>query len=265
MKRFRWKGWSLHVGTVLGFPLEIHASLPIFLGILLIFDDSGYRLLGLLTAVMLFASVAVHELGHSVLARRLGVRIVSIRLYPFGGMARMAGMPRGPKDEMIIAAAGPATSLVIAGISWIPALLLGGTWPGVIFSYLAAINTMLGLFNLLPALPMDGGRILRAYLVKRFGFARATLKAVKVSWVLGFVMVALGIFFSPWLLVIAVFLFLAAQREKMMVMSGMAGYSGVQVRPRQSGPIRRILRWPGGRVFIVESQDRWPPYGWWEK
>ncbi|MFH1808486.1 MAG: site-2 protease family protein [Pseudomonadota bacterium] len=165
--------------TAFGIAVEAHWSL--LLALLLFGLDN----LGL--AVLVFSSVLVHEFGHSLIARRLGVGIAGIELHFFGGVAKMTSLPRTPGDEIAIAIAGPVTSAALA-------LLGGAGWvlAGSGFAReLAVINTMLAVFNLLPALPMDGGRIFRAALQTRLGGYRATRIAVFVARGLA---VALGVF-----------------------------------------------------------------------
>jgi Zn-dependent protease len=166
---------------------------------------------------LIFGSVLLHELGHSLVARRFGVDVAEIELHFFGGTAKMLSMPKRPRDEVVIAAAGPAVSLLLAlgaGLLLVPAYL----WAPTVVARLAAVvfqvNLMLGLFNLLPALPMDGGRILRAALTPRFGGYRATRVAVTVARVVAGAMVVYGLLATEFFLVaIAAFIWLLGTRE----------------------------------------------------
>ncbi|HUU01729.1 MAG TPA: site-2 protease family protein [Myxococcota bacterium] len=191
--------WSYDIGRLFGFPIRMHVSLVIFLAFVLF---SGGGLYGLALMIAVFASVVLHELGHALTARRLGVQIVDISLYPFGGMARMAANMRTSSDEIEVALMGPATSLALAAIlgilAWVSAS--GSLW------MLAKINLMLGVFNLLPALPMDGGRVFRAYLARRMGFYRATAVSARLARWLAASLAVLGLFTSGWLIVLAAFL-----------------------------------------------------------
>ena len=167
-------------------------------------DPLTHWLLGLLAAVLLFGSVLLHELSHAFLAQRAGIRVPRIRLFLFGGVSEMAAEPHAPSAELRIAAAGPAMSLLIA-------LLAGGAsrlFPEpsgmrALCEYLSVSNLLLGLFNLLPGLPLDGGRILKAWLWSRHGnLLRATRSAGRGGAVLGFVFVGLGLLFiarQDWL------------------------------------------------------------------
>ena len=162
------------LGRLFGFPIEIRYS---FLLLMLVAYVSFGGVTGVLLLLMTFGSVLLHELGHALVARRLGVRIIGIDLHFFGGAAKMASMPSRPRDEILIAAAGPAVSFVLAGLGALLYLPTGVAALG----YFAYINLILGGFNLLPALPMDGGRIFRAALERKMGRLRATALAVKVA------------------------------------------------------------------------------------
>ncbi len=155
-----WNTKPYRLGTVGGFPIDVRASFLLLLAVVL-FGFGG--VFGVAVTLIAFASIVVHELGHAVVARELGVRVATIELGFFGGAAQMAAMPRKPRHELAIAAAGPAVSLVLGGAGLGLAALTG-------FSGLALfgwINLVLAGFNLIPALPMDGGRILRALLATR--------------------------------------------------------------------------------------------------
>lgn len=226
----RQRSWSIPLGRVLGFPIDVHLSLLLLLGLMLAFGGEGFGLAGLILAALTFASVLLHELGHSVVARGLGVPILGISLFPFGGMAKMAGMPRGPRDEMAIAIAGPVVSLLLAaGFAVGAAILPASAGAAAALGYLAHINVMLGAFNLLPALPMDGGRVYRAWLALRMPFLPATLKAIRLSRWIAWSMMALALFTNLWLALIATFVLFAANREEWLARSGYGHYSATPV------------------------------------
>jgi len=177
-------------------------------------------LAGIVWVVALFASVVVHELAHCLVARRRGGRVLGILLLPIGGMSRMSAIPAEPRDEAAVAIAGPATSLGLGvllvavaaaagGAIWPPALL-GGSW----LARLGWLNLLLGVFNLLPALPMDGGRVLRAALARRLPKLRATTIAATVAKVIAAGLVVAGAFIDLWLVVIGVFVFIGASQEE---------------------------------------------------
>ena len=197
---------SFQIGRILGFPVELHFTFLLLLGLAALFG--GLQMAGML--VLVFASVLVHELGHSVTARAFGMPILGITLYPFGGMARMAGQPR-PRHEMLIAAAGPATSLVIGSFSAVAWMVTGSLVLGV----LASINLLLGVFNLLPALPMDGGRMLRAWLATAWGQYRATMAAGRLARALAVLLALSAFWLGPMVLVIAFLVWWMAGQEMM--------------------------------------------------
>lgn len=217
------KSWRL--GSLFGFPVEINVSFLILLGV--VFLAFG-GLAGVVIVGLAFGSVVLHELGHALVARKLGVGVSGIELGFLGGAAKMVDLPRTPKHEIAIAAAGPAVSLALAGLG----LGLGSVLHVPLVATIGWINLVLAGFNLIPALPMDGGRILRAALATRMSFVRATEASVKVARV-----VAIG--FGVWgltggsiqLLILAPFLWMMGTREIAMARmieahQGHTGYPG---------------------------------------
>ena len=186
---------SYSIGRLFGIPIRVHvfllALLPVFASSFM--PVNGFRGLfyGALGAVGLFASVALHEIGHSLVARAKGSRILEILLLPIGGMARLDALPRRPIDEIQTALAGPAVSLALglAGLFGAPAVYPFNPLLAVVVYELGRINIMLVLFNLIPSFPMDGGRVFRAALVPRLGRLRATQLAAQVgrafAWLFG--------------------------------------------------------------------------------
>ena len=200
---------SFRLGSVLGFPIDVNLSFLFLLGLVALTMGG---LTGVAVVLLAFASVVLHELGHAVVARRLGGRVAGIELHFFGGAAKIVDAPRTPGDEIAIAAAGPAVSFAIAGVSTMLAMLVPPAAP--LFGALAWINLLLGAFNLIPAFPMDGGRILRALLQRRMGHLRATEVAVLLAR--GFA-VALGLYglvtLSFYLILLAVLLWMMSGAE----------------------------------------------------
>lgn len=186
-------GRAYRVGKLLGFQIEISVSFLVLLAFILLSNGMSHGLAGivggLLMVIVLFGSVIIHELGHAVVARRYGVHILGIELHFVGGAAKMAEPPRTAREEVVIAIAGPLTSFALAAVAYVLALATG--WS--LFGLLALINAMLGAFNLVPALPMDGGRVLRALLSERVGRYRATHVAANVAQGLAFSMIGLGV------------------------------------------------------------------------
>jgi Zn-dependent protease/CBS domain-containing protein len=228
---------SFKIGTVMGIPIKIHISflivLPLFAFIFYsIPEPYGFQnlepaymgyLFSLLTTILLFACVILHELGHSYLARRYGVKIDNITLFLIGGVSSMEEIPRNPSQEARMAFAGPLVSFItgfgLLMLNFLAVQVIAGYEATAVynmFQLLASINIVLGLFNLLPAFPMDGGRILRALFAKRMSYVRATHAAANVGKIFAFLMALTGLLSSPWnpwLLLIAVFVYMGASGE----------------------------------------------------
>jgi Zn-dependent protease len=227
----RWK-----LGSAFGIGIYLHASfllLPLL--VLLSTEGSGLVMIGLSMVLLaaIFGCVVLHELGHAQMARYFGIGTRDITLYPIGGVARLERMPERPWQEFFIAVAGPAVNVVLGGslLAMIaPSFaLMGGRefvhshW-GNFLLMLCLANAMMVLFNLIPAFPMDGGRVLRSLLSLALGRLRATEIAAWISLVLALLMVAGGLilwqFFpeSPTLLsLVGVFVFVAGRQELAMV------------------------------------------------
>ena len=178
------KKWRL--GTLAGFPVEISLSFVLLLAVIFLWFGGAA---GVMFALLAFGSVLLHELGHALVARWLGVPIDGIELNFFGGAARMTALPRTANHEVAIAAAGPAVSLGLAGLG----LGLGAVTGVGLLWQLGFINLIIAGFNLIPALPMDGGRILRALLTRRMDFVKATDTSVTVARVVAVAFGVLGL------------------------------------------------------------------------
>lgn len=217
--------WSIALGRIGGIEVRLHVT---FLLLLVWIGVSYYAVGGVAAAISalafigaLFGSVLLHELGHAFAARRYGVRTPDITLLPIGGVARLDRIPDSPRAELAIALAGPAVNIVLAAVLYVLATIagridaLGGIhlFGGTFLGRILFVNLWLALFNLLPAFPMDGGRVLRAALAHRLGFARATQIAAGVGQAFAFVFALLGFFFNPMLLFIALFVYLGAASE----------------------------------------------------
>ncbi|TME95291.1 MAG: CBS domain-containing protein [Chloroflexi bacterium] len=154
-----------------------------------------YWLIGLLSAVLLFASVLAHELTHSLVARMRSIRVDSITLFIFGGVSNLATEPTKPSDEFLISVVGPVSSLVLAGVFWVIAQALPEPGPaGAVASYLALVNLLLGAFNLIPGFPLDGGRVFRSLVWGATGsLRRATLLASYSGQAFGWLLILWGL------------------------------------------------------------------------
>jgi Zn-dependent protease/CBS domain-containing protein len=246
--------WSWKIARLAGIDIYIHAT---FL-ILVAWIGFGYwELEGSVDAVIrgigfilaLFACVVLHEMGHALMARRYGIATRHITLLPIGGIAALERMPDDPKQEMTVALAGPAVNVVIAVGLW---LLLSAS--GVLASLdevsftqgpflvrLMVVNVMLATFNMLPALPMDGGRVFRAVLAMRMEHRAATEKAAKVGQGLALVLGFLGLLYNPFLLFIAFFVWIGAAAE----------LHGAQMKSTLSGI-------PVGKAMLTDFQTLLP-------
>jgi len=221
--------WSVTIGRLGGTAIRIHVTFVLFLvWIWAAYYRSGgaeQAWQGVLFVALLFACVVLHELGHAFAARHYGVKTPDITLWPFGGIASLERIPEKPSQELVVALAGPAVNVVIAALLL---LVLAATWPGDLplddlskiedpgtsmLVKLAGANIFLVVFNLIPAFPMDGGRVLRALLAMTMGFGRATAVAASIGQAIAIGLGLLGIFFNPMLMIIGVFVFLAASGE----------------------------------------------------
>ena len=252
--------WSWRVGSIAGIALYVHATFLLLLAWVAIDAyQSGQSVSAAVSGVVfvlaVFATVVLHELGHALTARRYGIHTRDITLLPIGGVARLERMPREPKQELLVALAGPAVNVVIAAVLFVALRLTGGV-PSMdsaaltagflqrdFFARLLAVNIWLVLFNLSPAFPMDGGRVLRAVLAMRHGnYARATETAARVGRFFALVFGVLGLFVvnNPFLVFIALFVWLGAAGEAAAVQTS-AMLDGV--------PIQRLM------ITDVETLD----------
>jgi Zn-dependent protease len=224
------------IATVWGIPIKVHISLIVLLGLVAIgsASEGATAVVGaILFGVCVVAGIALHELGHSLVAIRKGCRVREISLMFIGGAAQMERIPTRPLDELQMALAGPAVSVVLGFACW----MIGGHlplsthyWPiplvqGALIQcdvvqYLGVINLGLAVFNLLPSFPMDGGRVFRALLTPRLGRLKATFVAARLGRIIAIVMGLYGFLSTParWILVaIAFFIYTAAGNEYKMV------------------------------------------------
>lgn len=213
--------------------------------------------LGLLSALLLFGSILLHELGHAVVARRHGVEIEEIDLWLLGGVARMSGYPRHALDELRFAIAGPAVTLAIAAAFAAIALALPASaprWLEALVAYQATINAAILVFNLMPAFPLDGGRVTRALLWWRRGdISSATETAARIGRGFGYGMIGLGVltfmaggFGGLWLALIGFFVVAAAKAEE----------NGLRVRIALSGRAAgRLMSCPAVTIPAATSVD----------
>lgn len=209
------------MATIRGIPISIHAS---FLVLMLFLGFRTYTSSGLGAALIqqflvlgVFVCVALHELGHAIAAIHHGVPMSGITLYPFGGVARMARRPPEGMIEVVIASAGPAVNLAIAGALMVVSaggvLTPGGAFWMRMLSLLFWANLILAGFNLLPAFPLDGGRILRGLLTARLGWARATVWAASIGQIAAVLLILVGFMHDFWLVLAGILVLPAANAE----------------------------------------------------
>jgi len=222
--------WSYNFGKIFGINFRIHVT---FLLLLLFIFISGLFQRGFEEAVTsvlficaVFACVLIHEIGHSLIARRYGKEAKSITLLPIGGVATMEEMPEKPSQEIAMSIVGPFINLAIAAILY----LFVGAWAGVgvpnlypdsvgaFFAGLIGVNIILAVFNLIPAFPMDGGRVLRGFLALNMDYVKATSIAVFIGQGVSLFFIFFGIFFNWWLALIGLFLYIGAGSENQHVM-----------------------------------------------
>jgi Zn-dependent protease/CBS domain-containing protein len=225
----RFMSWSITIGSIAGTKVRIHIT---FLLLLIWIFAAGWVTGGataawtsLVFVLLLFACVLAHEFGHILTARAFGVATPDVILLPIGGVARLERIPEKPSEEFLIAIAGPMVNVVIAVvlIAVAPthlsaAHLAAMESPNVsMVDRLAEVNLFLAAFNMIPAFPMDGGRVLRALLAIRLGHVRATEIAATIGQWTAFALGFAGLFFNPLLIFIAIFVYLAAASEAQMV------------------------------------------------
>jgi Zn-dependent protease/CBS domain-containing protein len=211
--------YSFKIGSVWGIPIEVHLTFILLMIGVFVFTFPDTYLLVLV--FFLFVFVVVHELAHSWVARRYGIKVRKIVLYPIGGVSEIEEIPDNPRIEWRMAIAGPITSFLVG------ALLLalnqvitietpeisGLAVTGSLLFTLGMLNLFLGAFNLIPAFPMDGGRVFRAILAEHMKHADATKYAAYLGRILGIVMAVLGFIFNFWLIIIGVFVYIGASEE----------------------------------------------------
>jgi Zn-dependent protease/predicted transcriptional regulator len=218
--------WSWKIGSFAGIGIFIHATFLLIIG--LVGFNSWQQtqsltgtLEGILFTLVLFGCVVLHEFGHALTAKRYGIKTLDITLYPIGGVARLERMPDKPLQELWVALAGPAVNVAIAillslwlvitnTIAPLADLSLGG---GSFIERLLLVNVSLVLFNLIPAFPMDGGRVLRALLAMRMEYTRATQIAGTIGQGMAVLLGIAGLFGNPFLLFIAFFVWIGAAQE----------------------------------------------------
>jgi Zn-dependent protease len=221
--------WSIPLGSLAGVPIRLHLTFFLLLAWIVLANLAGGSqavLHALVFVTGVFTFVVLHELGHALAARRYGIRTADITLLPIGGLARLERLPRKPAQELWVAIAGPLVNVVLAAGFAVIMMLSGGWdadrfatmdlatggWHALVLQFFA-INVVLFTFNLLPAFPMDGGRILRALLAVRLGLVKATQIAARIGQALAIALGFVGLFANPVLIFVALFVFMGAAAE----------------------------------------------------
>lgn len=275
---------SLRFGKILGISLELHSTFLLMMVLIIIFlsvFDPQNLLPTLMILVFLFVSVFIHELFHSIVAVTKGIKVSKITLLPIGGLSMTSEMPQKALDEFLIAIAGPAFNFIVVIAIIFIAGIFPSSWPGhiisnpdispeelnnALFAYplfgLFWVNLMLGAFNLfVPALPLDGGRVLRAILSTRLGFSKATKIATGISKIIAAILFLVGFFIGNLFLpIIAVFVFLGASQENEIVFirevfNGLTAKDALNRRPQKLKPDATV-----GKAFAKMTEKKQPVF-----
>ncbi|MBT8405613.1 MAG: site-2 protease family protein [Gemmatimonadetes bacterium] len=264
--------WSLRIGRLAGIDVFVHLTFPLLLAWIGLSYYLERRVLAdafgaIAFVILLFGIVVLHELGHALTARRFGIPTRDITLLPIGGVARLEKMPEEPGQEFLVAVAGPAVNVALAAVC--AALLFGLGLPlidespdlitGNPLRSLLWVNIALAVFNMIPAFPMDGGRVLRALLAMRLDYVRATRIAATIGQSLAVAFGFIGLMGNPLLVFIALFVWMGAAGESQVVQVRHA-LGGVPVRAAMIVDFRRLapdetLRDAAGHVLAGFQQD----------
>lgn len=222
--------WSWKLGEFAGIGVYMHATFLLLLGWVVLSHwlegaSVAATVAGLIFILALFGCVVLHEFGHALTARKYGIKTRDITLLPIGGVARLERMPDVPIQELWVALAGPAVNVVIAAGLFLWMRITTGMEPlgqlsvakGSFAERLMVVNVFLVVFNMIPAFPMDGGRALRALLATRMEYVRATQMAASLGQWIAFLFGFIGLFTNPFLLFIALFVWIGAEQEASMV------------------------------------------------
>jgi Zn-dependent protease len=235
--------WSVRVGRIAGIDIRIHASMLLLVWIVVASagEVEGSVAAGLLWVTAIFGGVLLHEFSHSLTARHFGVVVREIELLPIGGVSKFDTIPDAPRQELLISLAGPTASLVIGLTALIGITAVNGGLPapalagGPFWTRVAWFNIVIGLFNLLPALPLDGGRVLRAVFEMREGPLQATHHAARLGRVIALAMIFFGVFSGQiFVAIIGVFVSVVSRAEEVSaeIQDGMAHLSAADVMVR---------------------------------
>ena len=234
--------WTINIGKMFGIEVKMHFTFILLIGfVMFMYLNQGQSLasaiVGVTFLLSIFACVLLHEFGHSLTARKYGIKTRDIVLLPIGGVARLEKMPSNPMQELWVALAGPAVNIGIAFVLFcylkLTALMeptQALTNPGSLFlQRIMMVNLFIVAFNMLPAFPMDGGRVLRAIMATRLDYARATQIAASIGQTMAVALGIIGLLYNPLLILVAVFVWIGAAQESNMA-SLQSAIEGVPVR-----------------------------------
>ncbi len=240
--------YSFKIGSVWGIPIELHITFILLIAAVFVLSYPQFYLFFIILFLFLF--VVFHELAHSIIARHYGIKVRKIILYPIGGVSEIEEIPDNPSQEWRMAVAGPLTSLVFGVTLLMVSLVISpqliskivafGVTGNLLFD-LATLNIFLGLFNLIPAFPMDGGRVFRALLAERMKYSDATRYAVYIGKIFGIAMVVLGFLIPSYflLILVGIFVYIGAseEAEQTIISTTLAGVRVKDVMQSEIGSV----------------------------
>jgi Zn-dependent protease/CBS domain-containing protein len=241
--------YSFKIGSAWGIPIELHFTFILLIAAVFVLSLPTQQFYIFFLVLFLFIFVVFHELAHSVIARHYGINVRKIILYPIGGVSEIEEIPDNPSQEWRMAIAGPLTSLLIGAVLLGISLLISPqtsitlavffTTTGNFLFDFATLNILLGVFNLVPAFPMDGGRVFRALLAERMKFSDATRYAVYLGRIFGIIMVVVGFIFNFFLILVGIFVYIGAseEAEQTIISTTLAGVRAKDVMQSEVGSV----------------------------
>jgi Zn-dependent protease/CBS domain-containing protein len=214
--------YSFKIGSAWGIPIELHLTFILLIAAVFILSIPTQQFYSFTIVLFLFIFVVFHELAHSIIARHYGIKVRKIILYPIGGVSEIEEIPDNPSQEWRMAVAGPLTSLLLGVALLAVSIVISNqtftiytltTFTGNFLTDLGTLNIVLGAFNLIPAFPMDGGRVFRALLAERLKYSDATRYAVYLGKVFGITMVLVGFVYNFFLILVGIFVYIGASEE----------------------------------------------------
>jgi Zn-dependent protease/CBS domain-containing protein len=240
--------YSFKIGSAWGIPIELHLTFLLLIAAVFILSVPTQQFYTFTIVLFLFVFVVFHELAHSIIARHYGIKVRKIILYPIGGVSEIEEIPDNPSQEWRMAVAGPVTSLLIGvfllGFSLVIStqtltIYTLTTFTGNFLTDLAMLNILLGGFNLIPAFPMDGGRVFRALLAERLKYSDATRYAVNLGKIFGIAMILIGFIYNFFLILVGIFVYIGAseEAEQTIISTALAGVRVKDVMKSEIGSV----------------------------